>query len=154
MEMADRRDFMETVGVAAVLAIQSAALRAKGQTIYRAGQEFCRLMCPTPRLPRKPLFGVNDWNYDYGKKTASASSGTQTLSHHRAVVDIGCIQPGEQHPDGLAVLVSWQSRKDLRLVRCRGSFSLRRLHWRPMKGPIFALDLSSITLFGVRSNDG
>lgn len=44
---------------------------AKGETIYRAGQEFCRQMSPTPRLPREPIFGVNDWNYAYGKNTAS-----------------------------------------------------------------------------------
>jgi alpha-galactosidase len=44
---------------------------AKGETIWRAGHEFCRIMCPAPRLPREPLFGVNDWNYAYGKNTAS-----------------------------------------------------------------------------------
>jgi alpha-galactosidase len=43
----------------------------KGETIWRAGKEFCRLMCRTPRLPECSLFGVNDWNYAYGKNTAS-----------------------------------------------------------------------------------
>ena len=42
----------------------------KGEPIWRAGQEFCKLMCPAPRLPTGPIFGVNDWNYAYGKNTA------------------------------------------------------------------------------------
>ncbi len=41
-----------------------------GEPIWRAGQEFCKRMCPTPRLPAGPIFGVNDWNYAYGKNTA------------------------------------------------------------------------------------
>lgn len=44
---------------------------AKGETIWRAGKEFCGLMCRTPRLPEDSLFGVNDWNYAYGKNTAA-----------------------------------------------------------------------------------
>lgn len=27
---------------------------------------FCRQMCPTPRLPRGPIYGVNDWYTAYG----------------------------------------------------------------------------------------
>ena len=41
-----------------------------GEPIWQAGQEFCKLMCPTPRLPDGSIFGVNDWNYAYGKNTA------------------------------------------------------------------------------------
>jgi alpha-galactosidase len=41
-----------------------------GEPISRAGQEFCKLMCPAPRLPAGSIFGVNDWNYAYGKNTA------------------------------------------------------------------------------------
>jgi alpha-galactosidase len=41
-----------------------------GEPIWHAGQEFCRLMCPAPRLPAGSIFGVNDWNYAYGKNTA------------------------------------------------------------------------------------
>lgn len=43
----------------------------RGEPIWRAGQEFCKLMCPAPRLPPGPIFGVNDWNYAYGKNTAN-----------------------------------------------------------------------------------
>lgn len=44
---------------------------SKAEAIWRAGQEFCKRMCPGPRLPAQPLFGVNDWNYAYGKNTAA-----------------------------------------------------------------------------------
>ena len=43
----------------------------KGEPIWRAGREFCKLMCSAPRLPPGPIFGVNDWNYAYGKNTAA-----------------------------------------------------------------------------------
>ena len=47
-----------------------ARMGPKGEPIWQAGQEFCKLMCPAPRLPAGPIFGVNDWNYAYGKNTA------------------------------------------------------------------------------------
>lgn len=40
------------------------------ESAFRATQEFCRQMCPTPRLPSKPVYGTNDWNYAYGKSSA------------------------------------------------------------------------------------
>jgi alpha-galactosidase len=43
----------------------------KGEPIWRAGHEFCKLMCPAPRLPTEPLYGLNDWNYAYGKNSAA-----------------------------------------------------------------------------------
>ncbi len=43
----------------------------KGETIGRAGQEFCRRLSPHPRLPKEAIFGVNDWNYAYGRNTAA-----------------------------------------------------------------------------------
>ena len=30
---------------------------------------FCKLMCPTPRLPKGPVYGTNDWYYAYGKNS-------------------------------------------------------------------------------------
>ena len=42
----------------------------RGEPIWQAGQEFCKRMCAAPRLPAGPIFGVNDWNYAYGKNTA------------------------------------------------------------------------------------
>lgn len=42
-----------------------------GEDAFSAGQEFCRLMCPRPRLPKMPVYGYNDWYCAYGKNTAT-----------------------------------------------------------------------------------
>jgi alpha-galactosidase len=42
-----------------------------GTPVHAVDAQFCRLMCPTPRLPKEPIFGSNDWNYAYGKNTAA-----------------------------------------------------------------------------------
>lgn len=44
---------------------------AEGESISQASQAFCRQLCSQPRLPAGPLFGVNDWNYAYGRNTAA-----------------------------------------------------------------------------------
>ncbi len=75
----------------------------RGESIWRAGQEFCRLMCPAPRLPKEPLFGVNDWNYAYGKNTAAGilrdadlieSLAPGGLARPHVVIDDGWQDPG------------------------------------------------------------
>lgn len=44
---------------------------AEKETPFKAGQEFCRMMCPKPRLPKEPIYGYNDWYCAYGNNTAS-----------------------------------------------------------------------------------
>jgi alpha-galactosidase len=39
------------------------------ETAFTTGREFCRQMCPHPRLPKEPIYGFNDWNCTYGKST-------------------------------------------------------------------------------------
>ena len=34
--------------------------------------DFCRAMCPAPRLPEGPVFGGNDWYYAYGGNSANS----------------------------------------------------------------------------------
>jgi len=36
---------------------------------YEAARAFCRLLCPSPRLPSAPVYGGNDWYYAYGLST-------------------------------------------------------------------------------------
>lgn len=38
---------------------------------FQASQHFCGLMSPTPRLPKAPIYGGNNWYYAYGKSSAS-----------------------------------------------------------------------------------
>lgn len=41
------------------------------RTPFQAAQAFCKLMCETPRLPKAPVYGGNNWYYAYGKSSAS-----------------------------------------------------------------------------------
>jgi alpha-galactosidase len=75
----------------------------QGETIWRAGREFCTLMCPEPRLPKGSIFGVNDWNYAYGKNTATgilrdadlvASLAPAGSVRPHVVIDDGWQDPG------------------------------------------------------------
>ena len=42
-----------------------------GESAFAAGRAFCRLMCPSPRLPSEPVYGYNDWYCAYGRNTAT-----------------------------------------------------------------------------------
>lgn len=42
----------------------------EGESAFAAGREFCRMMCPSPRLPAGPVYGYNDWYCAYGRNTA------------------------------------------------------------------------------------
>lgn len=37
---------------------------------FEAAQNFCKMLCPSPRLPATPIYGSNDWYYAYGKSSA------------------------------------------------------------------------------------
>ncbi len=40
------------------------------ETAFAAMHNFCKQMCPTPRLPSQPVYGSNDWYWAYGKNSA------------------------------------------------------------------------------------
>lgn len=42
-----------------------------GESAFAAGRAFCRMMCPTARLAKEPVYGYNDWYCAYGKNTAT-----------------------------------------------------------------------------------
>lgn len=44
----------------------------RGESPFAAAHEFCRRMCPHPRLPKQPVYGFNDWYCDYGKSSAQS----------------------------------------------------------------------------------
>lgn len=41
-----------------------------GESAFAAAQAFCKLMSPKPRLPKRPVYGFNDWYCSYGNDTA------------------------------------------------------------------------------------
>ena len=42
-----------------------------GESAHSTGRRLCAMMCPAPRLPRRPLYGFNDWYAAYGRNTAT-----------------------------------------------------------------------------------
>ena len=54
---------------------------------FRAAIEFCKLMCDAPRLPKRPVFGGNDWYCNYGN-----NSYDKILTHTKRIVECtkGC----------------------------------------------------------------
>ena len=43
----------------------------ENETPFAAAREFCRKMCPNPRLTTEPVYGYNDWYCAYGSNTAT-----------------------------------------------------------------------------------
>lgn len=41
------------------------------ESSFQAGVAFCKLMCPSPRLPKEPVYGFNDWYCAYGVNTGT-----------------------------------------------------------------------------------
>ena len=39
----------------------------EGEDSYRVAKRFSRMLCDKPKLPREPIFGVNNWYWAYGK---------------------------------------------------------------------------------------
>jgi len=37
-----------------------------GESPFAAARAFCRSLCDAPRMPSTPVFGTNDWYYNYG----------------------------------------------------------------------------------------
>jgi len=40
-----------------------------GENTFYTAHRFCGLMCTTPRLPAKPVYGINDWYFAYGNNS-------------------------------------------------------------------------------------
>ncbi len=40
-----------------------------GEDPFHTDARFCKLMCDKPRLPEKPVYGINDWYFAYGNNS-------------------------------------------------------------------------------------
>jgi alpha-galactosidase len=40
-----------------------------GETAFQTDVRFCRMLCDRPRLPQKPVYGINDWYFAYGNNS-------------------------------------------------------------------------------------
>ncbi len=39
------------------------------ENAYYTSRRFCTMMCPSPRLAKQPVYGINDWYFAYGNNT-------------------------------------------------------------------------------------
>jgi alpha-galactosidase len=75
-----------------------------GETPFATATRFCRMMCPKPRLPRQPVYGINDWYAVYGNNSfGSIKSQTAFMAE---LVSDKVNQPFSLIDDG------WQVRDD------------------------------------------
>lgn len=64
------------LGARALLAAEIAVRRGRGhEDAQLAAHQFCKQLCCAPRLPKQPVYGVNDWYYAYGHNTADGILG-------------------------------------------------------------------------------
>jgi len=40
-----------------------------GESPFQTATRFCGIMCEHPRLPKKPVYGINDWYFAYGNNS-------------------------------------------------------------------------------------
>ncbi len=54
-----------------------------GENTFATARRFCGLMCPAPRLPGQPVYGINDWYFAYGQ-----NSSALILEHTALLTDL------------------------------------------------------------------
>ncbi len=68
------------------------------ETPFATASRFCKLMCEKPRLPKQPVYGINDWYYAYGDNSPKlikeqtalmAELVTDTNNRPFSVIDAG-----------------------------------------------------------------
>jgi alpha-galactosidase len=93
-----------SIELATIIATSS----ADGESVFAAARRFCRMMCAAPRLAPKPVYGVNDWYYAYGKnnyelikRLTGLMTGLADDAGNRpfSVIDAGWAYYSPYHPD-------------------------------------------------------
>lgn len=49
------------------------------ENVFSTLRRFCTMMCDNPRLPEKPVYGINDWYFAYGNNSAELILETTSL---------------------------------------------------------------------------
>lgn len=74
------------------------------ENAFQTARRFCKLMCDRPRLPKQPVYGINDWYYAYGNNSAQliieqtrlmTDLATDTSNRPYCVIDDGWEQPDD-----------------------------------------------------------
>lgn len=68
------------------------------ETPFATAHRFCKMMCEKPRLPKQPVYGINDWYFAYGNNSSElikqhtalmAELVTDTNNRPFSVIDAG-----------------------------------------------------------------
>ncbi|QJD98079.1 hypothetical protein HH214_20460 [Mucilaginibacter robiniae] len=89
-----------------------------GETPFATATRFCSIMCAKPRLPKQPVYGINDWYAVYGNNSFN-SIKSQTAFMAELVTDVAnrpfsLIDDGWQVPDDFSK--PNEKFKDMRLM--------------------------------------
>ena len=58
------------------------------ETPFSTAQRFCTMMCEKPRIPKQPVYGINDWYYAYGNNTPKLIKEQTALMSELAIDSI------------------------------------------------------------------
>ena len=70
----------------------------EAETPFATARRFCKLMCENPRLPKQPVYGINDWYFAYGNNSEKlikeqtalmAELATENANRPFSVIDAG-----------------------------------------------------------------
>jgi alpha-galactosidase len=50
-----------------------------GENPFHTDHRFCGIMCEKPRLPKQPIYGINDWYFAYGNNSFDLIKKTTTM---------------------------------------------------------------------------
>jgi len=50
-----------------------------GEDVFAATHRFCKMMCEKPRIPKQPVYGINDWYFAYGNNSAELIKKTTAM---------------------------------------------------------------------------
>ena len=68
------------------------------ENVFETARRFCTMMCTKPRLPKRPVYGINDWYFAYGNSSYDlivqhtsmmADLATDTANRPFSLVDAG-----------------------------------------------------------------
>ncbi|RFM26785.1 hypothetical protein DXN05_17490 [Deminuibacter soli] len=81
-------------------------LSTANENPYATATRFCKIMCAAPRLPKQPVYGINDWYVVYGNNSAkSIREQTAFMAQLMPVSDnkpFSVIDDGWEQPDDFA----------------------------------------------------
>jgi alpha-galactosidase len=80
----------------------------EGESPFASARAFCAAMCESPRLPKMPVYGLNDWYFTYGNNSAElilehadllADLAPQSANTPFCVIDAGWAKKSSRRPE-------------------------------------------------------